>query len=272
MSKGRLPKRVYWFRRGLVLVVALLLVFGIGKLFGGNGSDAPASSKASAAAAGTKQGTATVMGPVPVRAAPPTGGEAKPGAVPTAPLAEPNGPCLAQEISVVPFVQNAVAGGTIPIQLQLTGVNPACTFEVSPATVAVKISSGKDRIWSSQDCKAAVPTQEVVVRSGTPTLVTVNWNGQRSDDTCSPSADWALPGFYHVYAAVVGSAQTDLQFEVILPSRPVVTRTAKPKVTPPPADAPPAGEAPAAPAQTAPPAAPPVAPPAAAEPGAKKTP
>lgn len=265
MSKGRLPKRVYMFRRGLVLVVALLLVFGIGKLFGGSGSDAPGSSKATNAASTTRQSAGTTMGPVPVRPAAPTGQAAKPGAVPTAPLAEPNGPCLAQEISVVPFVQNAVAGGTIPIQLQLTGVNPACTFEVSPATVAVKISSGKDRIWSSQQCKAAVPTQDVVVRSGTPTLVTVKWNGQRSDDTCSPSAAWALPGFYHVYAAVVGSAQTDLQFEVILPSRPVVTRTAKPKVTPP------ASQTPAVPGQTAPPATKPAAK-APVKPGAKKTP
>ncbi len=37
--RGRLPQRVYWVRRGVVLAMALLLVFGIGKLLGGNGQD-----------------------------------------------------------------------------------------------------------------------------------------------------------------------------------------------------------------------------------------
>ena len=37
--RGRLPRRVYWMRRSVVLGVALVLVFGIGKLLGGTGSD-----------------------------------------------------------------------------------------------------------------------------------------------------------------------------------------------------------------------------------------
>jgi hypothetical protein len=57
----------------------------------------------------------------------------------------------------------------------------------------------------------------------------VTWNGRRSDDQCTPGLDWALPGFYHVFAAVLGSAPTDVQFEVTQAPTRTVTRTAKPK-------------------------------------------
>ena len=40
------------------------------------------------------------------------------------------------------------------------------------------------------------------------------WSGRRSDEECTGLPDWALPGFYHVYAAALGSTPTDVQFEV----------------------------------------------------------
>ena len=40
-----------------------------------------------------------------------------------------------------------------------------------------------------------------------------------------------MPGFYHVYAAALGSTPTDVQFEITFPKRGVVTKTAKPKPT-----------------------------------------
>ena len=43
-QRGRLPQRVYWVRRSVVLGVALLLVFGITRLIGSTGEDDPDSS------------------------------------------------------------------------------------------------------------------------------------------------------------------------------------------------------------------------------------
>ena len=40
-QRGRLPQRVYWVRRSVVLGVALLLVFGITRLIGSTGEDDP---------------------------------------------------------------------------------------------------------------------------------------------------------------------------------------------------------------------------------------
>ena len=145
-------------------------------------------------------------------------------------LTAPSGPCEDDEVSVLPAITKAAAGGPITVNLQLLATQPACTFEVSPQSVAVKITSGTDRIWSSQDCPRSIATSTVVVRSSTPVVVPVTWSGRRSDDDCTTHTSWAMPGFYHVFAAAIGSTPTDVQFEVTLPDRPVVTRTAKPKV------------------------------------------
>jgi hypothetical protein len=208
----------------MVLVVAALLVFGIGKLVGGSGSD-PAADRASTTAStpSTAAGSSRSVGPV-VPDTTPTGVASK------APLVAPSGDCSADEVSVLPSVPKAEAGKPISVVLRLEGTEPACNFEVSPDSLVVKITSGSDRIWSSQDCPKSVKKSTVVVRSGVPVDVPVTWSGRRSDDDCSNAAGWAMPGFYHVYAAALGSTPADLQFEVTFPKRGVVTKTAKPKV------------------------------------------
>ena len=233
--RGRLPQRVYWVRRGLVVLVALLLVLGIGKLLGGGGSDGAgtASDAAAKSAAKPSASSAAPMGPTAV-ATPGTPTETSTGA-PTAtatgsavPLVAPSGPCTDDEVTVTPSIPQAWAGVRSTIDLQLQGTQPACTFDVSSSTVVVKITSGSDRIWSSQDCPKAVPTQQVVVRSGTSTTVPVRWSGRRSDADCSSSPDWALPGFYHVVAAAFGSTPTDRQFQVTRAPARRVTQTPTP--------------------------------------------
>ncbi len=196
--RGRLPQRVYWVRRSIVLVVALLLVFGVGKLIGGLGQDDPGTATPSSNNAPPQQvpsGSVT-LGPV----APSATGRAKV----KQPLPEPDGECVDEDVRVQPSVPQASVGTPVVIQLQLQGTQLACTFDVSPETMVVKIESGKDRIWSSQDCPKAIPTTQVVVRSSQATSVPVSWSGRRSDDNCTNTPDWVLPGFYHVYAAALG--------------------------------------------------------------------
>jgi hypothetical protein len=149
-------------------------------------------------------------------------------------LAVPDGPCAVDEITVTPSVPTAVAAGRVDLVLQLTGIKPACTFSVSSRTVAAKITSGKDRIWSTQDCVAAVPRQSVVVRKDHPVAVPVVWNGQRSDDECTRTTAWAEPGYYHVVAAAFGAEPADVQFALLSPPRPTITATptATPNATP----------------------------------------
>jgi hypothetical protein len=131
---------------------------------------------------------------------------------------------------VEPSAPGAKAGGTVTLQVKLSVARPACTFAVSPKSLAVKVTSGSERIWSSQDCRAAVPKKTVVVRSAAPATVPVTWSGRRSSQgSCDASHAWAQPGYYHVIAAVIGSEPADTQFRLSVPPRPVVTKTAHPK-------------------------------------------
>lgn len=220
--RGRLPQRVYWVRRSVVLLVALLLVFGIGKLLGGNGQD-PADTGVEASTTSSFQSAAPSLSIAPV--APATSPQAK-GKTAQLP---PSGDCKDDEVSVLPSVPRAWGAQPITIRLGLQGIAPACTFHVSPQSVVVKVTSGSDRIWSSQDCPASIKPADVVVRNGEQTFVNVTWSGRRSDETCSRNTAWANKGFYHAFAAVLGSTPTDVQFEVTRAPTDFVTKTAKPK-------------------------------------------
>jgi len=224
--RGRLPQRVYWVRRGVVLAMALLLVFGIGKLLGGNGQD-PAGTGVEASNTSAQQEQSSSSAPTVGPVAP----SVSPGTTkgPKAVLLPPSGECKDDEVSVLPSVPRAWGAGDITIRLGLQGIQPACTFKVSPESVVVKITSGSDRIWSSQDCPDSIKPADVVVRNGVPTYVNVVWSGRRSDDTCSRTAAWANAGYYHAFAAVLGSTPTDTQFEVTRAPTDFVTKTAKPK-------------------------------------------
>ena len=107
---------------------------------------------------------------------------------------------------------------------------PACSFTFSNNTVAVKIISGKDRIWTSQECRS-LPTQEdLVVRAEKPERVAMRWSGRRSNEECKlASAKWAEQGYYHVVAATLGGEPTDQQFRLVNPSPRTVTKAPEPK-------------------------------------------
>jgi len=243
LTRGPLPARVYWRRRILLLSLTVLLVVGIARLLG-SGSDAsePEARQAAAATAPQTSGQTSGQTPGPAATGPAvptvtvTAGTGKHGRgkhrESTAPvLAAPDGPCDPTDIEVSPEVHDAVggpSGGTL-IKLQLqTRRAEACTWHASPRSLTLKITSGHDDIWSSRECPRAVPEQDVVVRREVTTTLEVTWNGQRSDDGCSRSAGWAMPGWYHVAAAAMGGEPTDSQFELKAPRAPVITRTPKP--------------------------------------------
>lgn len=220
--RGRLPARVYWFRRTLVLGTAFGLVFGIAQVLGG--SDPGADTKATnAAASPTKAPKVGQMGPVPAKtgAAAPSGGPEV--------LPRPDGPCAVDQVTVTPDVRKVTAGRPISLTFKLTGIRPACTFEVSSASLVAKVVVGPERIWSTQDCPSTIRKQSVVVYSGTPTEVRVVWNGRSSDGQCGQNAAWALPGSYRLVAAAIGSEPSEDKFRLVAPERAVVVRTVQPK-------------------------------------------
>lgn len=247
--RGPLPARVYWTRRTLVVVVALALVFGLARLLGGSGgngtdpsaqpvgADASSQATTSAPTSSAAPTSPTVAATAPTVAGTPTDdASAKPGAkadkaASQTPLPVSSGPCRSDDIVATPTIKNtAYAGKPVVFAMNLTTRSTeACDFDVSARSLVVKVSSGSDRIWSTQDCRGAVPKESVVVRKDTPATVDVAWSGQRSDSDCTRSTSWAEPGWYHAVAAAFGSDPVDEQFKLLTPVRPTVTATPKPK-------------------------------------------
>lgn len=254
--RGPLPPRVYWTRRLLLLGFALLLVFGIAHLVGGGSPASGPSAQPVGADESTPASMSATSGSptpsVPTGSTPPTGATAPTGAptgrsdgaltgpTPTATgrggrsasaLAQPTGPCPSSDVVAVPAVTGrAFAVKPVVLTVRLTSrATPACTWEVSPSSLALKITSGADRVWSTQDCPASVPRRAVVLRRDVPTAVNIIWNGQRSDTGCTRTTPWALRGYYHAVVAAFGADPRDVQFRLGL--APPGTETASPTPT-----------------------------------------
>ncbi len=209
----------------VVLGAALVLVFGIAKVLG-NGSDgaddqAVDDARASQAAADASP-EADSGSDDPTPSADPTPSQ------PTLP--EPTGPCDAADLTVTPVVKKPVAGRTVKIVLNVQSMEAeACTWSVSSETLTMKITSGSDDIWSSQECPASIKPREVVVRKVLPGKTKVWWNARRSDEECTNRTAWALPGYYIVQAAALGGEPLDTQFRLTAPVADTVTQSPDPQ-------------------------------------------
>jgi hypothetical protein len=232
LTRGPLPARVYWTRRVMVLGTAVVLVFGIARALGA-GSDASSQSEPRERARQVAAVPTTTLGlpELSPTATEPLGRRSEQKQKKeVVPLATPEGTCEDEDVAVTPTVDHPVAGRDVRIVLELrTIVSEACTWEVSPEALTLKITSGKDEIWTSRHCPRAVPDEEVTLRREHTTRVDVTWDARRSDEECSKLTKWALPGWYHVAAAALAGEPSDLQFELERPDREHVTKTVEPK-------------------------------------------
>jgi hypothetical protein len=249
--RGPLPPRVYWRRRLVTLAVLVGIVMLVGRMFGGDDTEAAADREPSAPAPSTSASPA----PEPTASGEPT---AEPTAEPTrnraeerrerrrerirerrqavqesrmaelsgpsGPLAQAAGECLASEVVVTPDVEDTDAFGAVPLRVGLSANGDrACTFEFGPDTVALRVTSGDDLIWETLSCERALEEQSVVVRPAWLTYVEVDWTGRRADEGCGDTGDFAQPGYYWAEAAALGGEPQRSQFELDTPPKPEPT-------------------------------------------------
>jgi hypothetical protein len=216
-----------------VLGIAMLLVVGIARLLGGSSDGSSGPDQATRVAdAGSQVTTPPATGATTPGDTPDTGLQPLKGGHATddiTPLAEPTGPCAPDDIAITPSVPQPIAGRDITLVLDAsTLTSPACTWTLSRRSLALKITSGADLIWTSVECGRAIPTQDLVLRSAVPTRVKLTWNARRSEPGCPRLTKWALPGTYHLHVAALAGHPQDLSFLLTAPSPAEVTRTAHP--------------------------------------------
>lgn len=207
---GPLPARVYWVRRALLAVVLLVAVslawWALGRVVGGSGSGAAASGSAGSGDSGT--GTASGGGAGHGEKDDPPAGKHRPDKHKPKhhrPVA-PTGDCAPTQVDIDVKVHDVASGHVAPVGLRLTSVGtPACTLAITPDTLALRITSGSDVVWSSVECPNAVLAREVVVRAHKPVVYTFDWDGRRSTETCAQPGKVAEPGGYWAEAALIGA-------------------------------------------------------------------
>ena len=229
MTRGPLPPRVYWVRRLMVLGIATLLVVGVAKLLGGS-SDASSGPDQAIPAAQTTQLGSTTSGPTDTASPNTTTKRHRVRSTPTpTPVAMPNAPCAADDVAVTPSVPKPVAGSDIELVLDLSTIDsPACFWHLSGRSLALRITSGRDLIWTTVQCARSIPSQDLVLRSAQPTQVRITWDAKRSEPGCPRLTEWALPGTYHLHVAALGGRPQEVTFLLTTPAPPEVTRTAHP--------------------------------------------
>ncbi len=229
--RGPLAARTYWTRRFLVLGTALALVVGLGLTLsrfsdgaGGGGAVTPVSAGAPSSDAASPTADATQDAKDKKKKNKKKNKKKKPA------LPQPSGPCLDADVDVTPVVKDAVAGRDVTLRFRIdTLLSPACTWQASRETLTLKITSGEDLIWTSQQCPKAVPTKDLVLRREKASWLTVTWSARRSDEKCSRLTEWALPGWYHIAVAPLGGEPEDVQFKLSLPEPDVITAAPEPK-------------------------------------------
>jgi hypothetical protein len=227
-TRGRLPARVYWVRRLMVLGIALLLVVGVAKMLGGGGggSGGGSADRARQVADTSSQGT-DPSGQGAAQGAH-QGKKGSGAATPTRVV--PSGPCAASDIAITPSVPHPVGGSDITVALDVSSLTtPACSWTLSSQTLALKITSGADLIWTTAQCGQAIPAQDLVVRQGTPTRVKVTWDARRSEPGCPVETAWALPGTYHLDVAALGGQPQETAFLLTAPTHDATSDSTKSK-------------------------------------------
>lgn len=185
--RGPLPPGVYWRRRGLTLLAFVVLVLLASRACGSDGTPTASVSQTPAP---------SVTPSVTKTAAPP-----KKTATPS-PSATATGPCTPADL-----VLNARAdadtypGGRRPvltIGIKNGGAAP-CTYDVGQANREILVTSGNDRVWSSDDCSPGGAAQVVTLQPGAkPTEFSVTWSRQRSRPDCPAARREAAAGTYRV--------------------------------------------------------------------------
>jgi hypothetical protein len=242
---GPLPPRVYWTRRLLLLLVLVLLTALVWWLVGGagsasetggrasgrhNASSAPATpastspptkprthkqhraregASGSAASEGSSPSTGTEPGQTH-----PTKSDEQPKQDKT-PLAQPTGPCQPADVDIEIDVADSEPGEPNTATFLFTSTrSAACTLAITPDDMVVRITSGDDVVWSSDDCPDALRAKELVARADPPTAYEFRWSGHRSSENCQPVSTLPDPGGYWVEAALIGADPHRAYFDI----------------------------------------------------------
>jgi hypothetical protein len=209
---GHLPASVYWFRRALLLVVLVALVFVLVRVLGGGGSD-PKNS----AASGPDPSTAPNVVPTPTAGGKTSAAGKKTSESPKTKETPKDVKCTGSDVvvEVLPATRTLTTGTSLNLVVQLSALRDECRAEVDPSELTLTITSGEDQIWTTEHCEKVIPRATLVLAKGKQSPSIIAWDGRRSRPGCLPGQLKAKPGTYVVKATYDGRESSPQAFTIV---------------------------------------------------------
>lgn len=188
---GPEPASTYWQRRAAVAAAVLVPLVLLTTLLGGDDeADTLAGAPSTETAAPS---LAPTPGPTPQVSAAPT------PTAPAVPICQPD----ALKISADADKEAYPVGASPRLSLSVTNTGAApCTRDLGQAAVELLVTSGKDRIWSSDDCNPGGPKTVTTLQPGKAAVQRLSWDGRRSRPGCTGAKERAAAGTYRVSGRV----------------------------------------------------------------------
>ncbi|MEW2356342.1 hypothetical protein [Spirillospora sp. NPDC029432] len=93
-----------------------------------------------------------------------------------------------------------------------TGARP-CRFDVGPGGLEIRVTSGRDKVWSSAACARGSGSRVRTLRKGVPYVTVVTWDRRRAAEGCEGPRPAARPG---TYVATIDAANVKSPAQVFL--------------------------------------------------------
>lgn len=189
---GPLPAATYW-RRRLVLLLGVVVLLLLARSCAGGGGKPQAHTTTPTPSASP---TATVAALA----------TATPAPSPTArPVAAGTCPDSVLRVTATTDAKDYPVGTSPRFTVTVTNTSSTpCRRDLGAAAFEVVVSSGNDRVWSSDDCGGGTGSELLTLKAGASLQRTVTWSGKRSSKGCPTASPRPLakPGYYRAVARV----------------------------------------------------------------------
>lgn len=196
---GPQPARVYWLRRGGIVLGVLLVVAALAFVF--RPQPAPVTAVPASPSPGTTTPSATPSAsPTPTTSPTPTGPPA----------------CDASNTTLgLAGYQKVRQDAKQPFRLTITNRGTqSCVLDLKPGTFSLAVASGTDRIWTTDHCAKWVPSQKRTLKAGRIHEFTITWGVTRSAEGCRTAKSLLGEGTYVATATFAEDAKARKVFVV----------------------------------------------------------
>lgn len=225
---GPEPARTYWIRRGLVVLIAVLvialIVWLLSSLAGGSarkGGADPAAASFTPNPSWSDTGWATPINTSASQSASPHASPSSGASTPATPSPTPTPtpsapPCTATTVNsqLKAKARRFAAGSAVDFTITVTNDSAAaCTWDMAALPVELTITSGVDLIWTTAECPAWRPKGTHEIASGKSWSESLSWPGKRAKG-CDPIGGTLRPGTYVATGKVKGGGAYQFVFQL----------------------------------------------------------